>query len=206
MSRHVIVPAVGRQTASIIFLHGLGDTGHGWSSSLAAIKPPSVKLICPTAQTMPVTLNGGFPMPSWFDLFSLDSTGPVDKEGIEKAQKLIHELIGAEEKEGIDSKKIILGGFSQGGALALYSGLTYPKPLGGIVALSCWIPMHEKLAMNSCVNLNTPVLQCHGDVDHIVPLKWGQMTSEFLKKHLTKYEFKTYRGLMHSSCEQVRNG
>lgn len=118
---------------------------------------------------MPVTLNGGFPMPSWFDLYSLESGGPVDEQGIEKAKKFVHELISSEEKAGISSDKIILGGFSQGGALALYSGLSYSKPLGGILALSCWIPLHEKLSFTpSNPNLNTPVLQCHGDMDQIV--------------------------------------
>ena len=118
---------------------------------------------------MPVTLNGGFPMPAWFDLYSLQSGGPVDEQGIEKSKKLIHELISSEEKAGISSDKIIIGGFSQGGALALYSGLSYGKPLGGILALSCWIPLHEKLSFTSNnSNLNTPILQCHGDMDQIV--------------------------------------
>lgn len=120
---------------------------------------------------MPVTLNGGFPMPSWFDLYSLDSTGKVDEEGIERAKTLVHELINNEEKAGIPSNRILLGGFSQGGALALYSGLTYSKPLAGILAFSCWIPMHEKLSFSGLANLNTPVLQCHGDEDAIVSFK-----------------------------------
>ena len=117
---------------------------------------------------MPVTLNGGFPMPSWFDLYSLDSTGRVDEHGIERAKTLVHELINNEEKAGIPSNRILLGGFSQGGALALYSGLTYSKPLAGILALSCWLPLHEKLSWAGSPNVNTPVLQCHGDADHIV--------------------------------------
>ncbi|KAH9392687.1 acyl-protein thioesterase [Tyrophagus putrescentiae] len=201
MSRNVIVSATGRHTATIIFLHGLGDTGHGWSSSIAAIKPANAKSICPTANTMPVTLNGGFPMPSWFDLYSLDSTGRVDEHGIERAKTLVHELINNEEKAGIPSNRILLGGFSQGGALALYSGLTYSKPLAGILALSCWLPLHEKLIWVSLPNVNTPVLQCHGDADHIVPLRWGQLTSELLKQNLSKYQFKVYRGLAHSSSD-----
>lgn len=107
-------------------------------------------------------------MPSWFDLYSLDSTGKVDEQGIERAKTLVHELINNEEKAGIPSNRVLLGGFSQGGALALYSGLTYSKPLAGILALSCWIPLHEKIAFASSANRNTPVLQCHGDEDAIV--------------------------------------
>lgn len=117
---------------------------------------------------MPVTLNGGFPMPSWFDLYSLTSSDRVDEAGIEKAKTLVHELIDSEVNAGIPSNRILLGGFSQGGALALYSGLTYSKPIAGILALSCWLPLHEKLNFASSVNLKTPVLQCHGDIDPIV--------------------------------------
>lgn len=116
---------------------------------------------------MPVTLNGGFPMPSWFDLYSLDTNGRVDEPGIERAKALVEGLINAEEKAGIPSNRILLGGFSQGGALALYSGLTYPKPLAGIIALSCWIPLHDKLNISEC-NKKTPTIQCHGDADPIV--------------------------------------
>jgi lysophospholipase-2 len=197
----VSIPASGKQSATIIFLHGLGDTGHGWASTIAAIKPSYAKCICPTAQVMPVTLNGGFPMPSWFDLYSLDSSGPTDEEGIKKARNLVHQMISDEEKAGIPANRIVIGGFSQGGALALLSGLTYSKPIGGILAFSCWIPMYEQFA-NGVNNKDVPILQTHGDSDPIVPLRWGQLTSELLKKVMTNYEFKVYKGMQHSSCEE----
>lgn len=92
---------------------------------------------------MPVSLNAGFQMPSWFDLKTLDANGPEDEEGIRKATEGIHALINSEIEAGIDASRIILGGFSQGGALALYSGMVYPKKLGGIMALSCWLPLHK---------------------------------------------------------------
>ena len=106
-------------------------------------------------------------MPSWFDLYSLESDARVDEEGIKKAQNIIHQLIAKEEKCGIPANRIVLGGFSQGGALALYSGLTYPKALGGIIGLSCWLPKHEQVLQN-LNNKDIPVLQCHGDSDPIV--------------------------------------
>lgn len=115
---------------------------------------------------MPVTLNGGIPMTSWFDLYSLDK-GREDEPGINRAKTLIHEMISDEEKSGIPANKIFIGGFSQGGALALYSGLTYSKPLAGIIGLSCWIPLHESI---SITNNQTPIFQAHGDADHIVCL------------------------------------
>lgn len=93
---------------------------------------------------MPVSLNQGFRMPSWFDLFTLDESGPEDECGIKEAAKLVHSMIDREiETSNIPSSRIALGGFSQGGALALYSAFTYNKPLAGVMALSCWIPLHK---------------------------------------------------------------
>lgn len=93
---------------------------------------------------MPVTMNQGFRMPSWFDLFTLEASGPEDENGIKAAAKLIHSMIDREiETSKVPSNRIVLGGFSQGGALALYSALTYKKPLAGVMALSCWIPLHK---------------------------------------------------------------
>ncbi|KOC70714.1 Acyl-protein thioesterase 1 [Habropoda laboriosa] len=132
----VVIAATARHTATLIFFHGLGDTGHGWASSMGAVRSPHIKVICPTAPIMPVTLNAGFRMPSWFDLRSLEPSGPEDEEG---------EAIG---------------------------------------------------------NKNTPLLQGHGDCDPIVPYRWGQLTASVLKQFMTQTEFKTYEGMMHTSCAE----
>lgn len=116
---------------------------HGWASSIAAIRTPNMKVICPTAPVIPVSLNAGFRMPSWFDLKSLDISGPEDEDGIKKATLAVHEMINKEISDGIASNRIMIGGFSQGGALALYSALTFSQPLAGVIALSCWLPMHK---------------------------------------------------------------
>lgn len=108
-----------------------------------AIRSPFVKVICPTAKTIPVTLNAGFRMPSWFDLKTLDESGPEDEEGIKTAAIEVQNLIENEIKSGIPADRIVLGGFSQGGALALYSALTFPHKLAGVVALSCWLPLRK---------------------------------------------------------------
>lgn len=202
MSSPVVISAKASHTATVIFLHGLGDTGHGWASSFAAIQSPYIKYICPTAPTMPVTLNGGIRMPSWFDLMTLDANGPEDVEGIKRAAESVHQLIDQEEKNGIKSNRIILGGFSQGGALALYSALRLQKPLAGIVALSCWVPVNSEFPDAAIGNRDTPVLQCHGDMDPLVPIQWGQMTSTVLKRFMKNVEFKKYSGLSHSSCDE----
>ncbi len=98
---------------------------HGWVDAMGAIRPPHMKVICPTAKTMPVTLNSGFAMPSWFDLKSLEISGDEDTDGIKTAASNVHALIQSEMQSGIPSNRIILGGFSQGGALALYAGMTF---------------------------------------------------------------------------------
>lgn len=146
-------------------------------------------------------MNMGMQMNSWFDLRSLNPDHE-DSDGIKKACKDIHKLIADQEKHGISSDRIILGGFSQGGALSLYSALTYPKKLAGAVALSCWLPLHEQFPnIVNEANKNLPLIQCHGQQDFIVPYPWAQASqailSSFLKPNI--YSFKSYAGLAHSS-------
>lgn len=198
----VVISSSVKQTATVIFLHGLGDSGNGWAEAMTQIRQPYVKVICPSASPMPVSLNQGFRMPSWFDLFTLDESGPEDENGIKEAAKLVHSLIDREiETSNVPSSRIALGGFSQGGALALYSAFTYNKPLAGVMALSCWIPLHKTFPAAAISNKDMPIIQCHGDCDPIVPLKWGQLTASILKSFAKNTELKTYRGLMHSSSD-----
>jgi len=202
MAAPVIVNATAKHTATVIFLHGLGDTGHGWASAMGAVVAPYMKVICPTANTMPVTLNAGFRMPSWFDLTSLDVNAQEDATGIKAARELVHGIIQKEIAAGIPASRIVLGGFSQGGGLALYSALTHSPALGGVVALSCWLPLRGEFPAAASDTTNTPVLQCHGDCDPVVPYKFGQLTSGLLKKFLPNAVFKSYNGMMHSSCDE----
>lgn len=161
-----------------------------------------MKVICPTAQTMPVTLNQGYPMPCWFDLYSLDINGKEDESGIKKASALVHKIIQDEIAAGIEAKRIVLGGFSQGGALALYSALTFPQQLAGVMALSCWLPLHASFPGAKRAPDTLPILQCHGDADPIVPFRVGQMSSVALKAFMKSPTFNTYRGLSHSSSDE----
>lgn len=141
-------------------------------------------------------------MNSWFDLRSLDPNDPEDKEGIENATKIIHQTIGEQEGLGIPHERIMLGGFSQGGALSLFAALKYPKKLAGVVALSCWLPLHQEFPeASSKVNNGIPVLQCHGTDDFVVPLVWGQASNAVLSTFLDpkNYKFIEYPGLGHCS-------
>jgi len=201
----VVVKATAKHTASLIFLHGLGDTGHGWSASFEEIKMAHVKSICPNAPVSPVTLNGGFRMPSWFDIKSLTFQGEQDETGIKDAAANIRSIIEDEIKTGIPSDRIVLGGFSQGGALALYTALTMEKPLAGILALSSWLPLHKSFPEAIKGNKDTKILQCHGDIDPVVNFTLGQMTADVLSSFCSNLEFKTYQGLGHSSSPQEMN-
>uniref|UniRef100_A0A336K686 palmitoyl-protein hydrolase n=1 Tax=Culicoides sonorensis TaxID=179676 RepID=A0A336K686_CULSO len=198
----VIIAAVAKHTATLIFFHGLGDTGHGWASTIAAIRTPNMKVICPTAHAIPVSLNAGFRMPSWFDLKTLDISGPEDEAGIKAATKMVHEMITKEIQDGIPSNRIMLGGFSQGGALALYSALTFAEPLAGVMALSCWLPLHKSFPQSKKCPDTLPIYQSHGDCDPVLPYKFGQISSSFLKGFMKNAEFVTYRGLSHSSSDE----
>lgn len=169
---------------------------------MAQIRPSYMKVICPTAPTMPVTLNAGFQMPSWFDLKTLDMYGPEDEDGIKKATAIVQTLIQTEISGGIPANRIILGGFSQGGALALYTGLTSTQALGGIVALSCWLPLHKSFPDARKTPDTVPIFQCHGEVDPVVPYKFGQLSHYGLKSFMKNAQFSSYPGLSHSSSQQ----
>lgn len=169
---------------------------------MAQIRPAYMKVICPTAKTMPVTLNAGFEMPSWFDLKTLDMYGPEDVDGIKEATKNIQIMIQSEISAGISSNRIIIGGFSQGGALALHAGLTFTETLGGIIGLSCWLPLHKSFPASKKTSDSVPIFQCHGEVDPVVPYKFGQLSHYSLKTFMTNAQFTSYKGLSHSSSQE----
>ncbi|XP_053571019.1 acyl-protein thioesterase 1 [Bombina bombina] len=201
-----IVPAARKATAAVIFLHGLGDTGHGWAETMASIRSPHVKYICPHAPIMPVSLNMNMAMPSWFDIIGLSPDAQEDDAGIKRASENIKAIIDQEVKNGIPSNRIVLGGFSQGGALSLYTALTSNQKLAGVLALSCWLPLRSSFpqAAANTANKDVSILQCHGDCDPLVPLVFGSLTAEKLKTIINpaNVNFKTYSGLSHSSCTQ----
>ncbi|XP_045705321.1 acyl-protein thioesterase 1 isoform X1 [Phyllostomus hastatus] len=179
---------------------------HGWAEAFAGIRSSHIKYICPHAPVMPVTLNMNMAMPSWFDIIGLSPDSQEDEPGIKQAAENVKALIEQEVKNGIPSNRIILGGFSQGGALSLYTALTTQQKLAGVTALSCWLPLRASFPQGpiSGVNRDISILQCHGDCDPLVPLMFGSLTVEKLKTlvNSANVTFKTYEGLMHSSCQQ----
>ncbi|KAK6726242.1 hypothetical protein RB195_004517 [Necator americanus] len=203
----VVINAKKNHTSTVIFLHGLGDQGDGWSDVFAhEIRHDNIKYICPSSASRPVTLNMGMRMPAWFDLYGLDASSREDDEGIAQATRLVHGMLDAEIANGIPAEKIILGGFSMGGALALYAGLTYHHKLGGIVGLSSFLIQRDKLPGNHRANLATPIFLGHGSNDFLVPLTFGQLTERMIKTFNPNVQLRVYNGMAHSSCaEELRD-
>jgi len=195
----------------VIFLHGLGDNGAGWKEAFSEIKHPDIHYVFPNAPGIPVSLNFGMVMPAWFDIKALDFTGPEDKVGIQKSAENARACIKQQmQKFNLPSNKIVIGGFSQGGAVALYTALTHEEQLGGVLALSTWLPLHQlfknKLEGHSLSKQACEVQQFHGLADGMVKFKYGQMTNDLLKSAGVNASIKSYAGLEHSSStEEMRD-
>lgn len=163
-------------TASVIWLHGLGADGHDFEPIPPLLKLPHVRFVLPHAQPRPVTINNRFVMRAWYDILSLDFSGVRESEAdIRVSQAQIEALIRRENERGIASERIVLIGFSQGAAMALHVGLRWPERLAGVVVLSGYLLMGERVAEErSLANASTPMLFCHGSRDPIVPIWLGK--------------------------------
>ncbi|VVC36808.1 Phospholipase/carboxylesterase/thioesterase, Alpha/Beta hydrolase fold [Cinara cedri] len=192
-----------KHMGTVIFLHGLGEDGANWKETLGKMVKPYVKVICLNAKKIPLTLNKGFRTAAWFDLTSLDENKIEDEETIVRAVETLHDIIDNEiSTTKVSATKIMLAGFSQGGALAMYAALTYHKRLAGVLVMSCWPLLRHTMPEAAVSNTKTPMLQCHGTNDPVIYYKWGQLLAETLKSMNDKFEFKTYEGLMHTVNDQ----
>ena len=170
-------------------------------------KFPETKFIFPNAPQIEITINMGMRMPGWYDItdFGDLANRSEDEEGIKKSQQIFHSLIADEIKNGIESERIVLGGFSQGGAMSLMSGVTCPTKLGGIFGLSCYLLLQSKvkdMVPSDAPNQKTPIFMGHGDADPLVKVQWGRDTAQKLKDWGYEVDLKTYRGLPHSAAPQ----
>jgi len=194
-----------KHTRTVIFLHGLGDTAHGWVDLVDMMRPsvPHVKFILPTAPQRPVTLNNNMVMNSWFDILDLQRL-QESCDGLEDTRVKVSQIIEDEIKSGIPSNRILLGGFSQGGSSSIYIGYTHPKQLAGVLALSCFIPSPKTFENElNVANKNTPLLMCHGEEDTMVIQQVGKMAFNKLKSLGINGNWKSYADLGHSPNEQV---
>lgn len=174
-------------------------------------KFPETKFIFPSAPTIPITGNMGMQMPGWYDISAFDDLAGAganrseDEAGILRSQKYFHDLIASEMAAGIPSERIVLGGFSQGGAMSLLSGTTCPSKLGGIFGLSCYLLLQGKLrdlVPSGSPNKETPIFMGHGEADPLVRLPWGKATADKLREWGWQVDFRSYPGLPHSAAPQ----
>ncbi|KAF8272468.1 Phospholipase/carboxylesterase [Lactarius quietus] len=218
----LIFNSISKHTATVIFLHGLGDTGHGWGQPVSAIfgKDPGlshIKWILPHAPAIPVTANFGATMPAWFDIRSFDFSTGEDEDGMLRTVSYINGLISAEVDSGIDPGRIVVGGFSQGAAMSLLCGLTSERKLGGVVSLSGWFVLKSKIkAMCSSHASSNSIFWGHGTADPLVKFALGKDSVDYLKDTLGVPEapdapgatsskgvtFKPYAGLQHGADAQ----
>lgn len=170
--------------AAVIWLHGLGADGNDFAALVPELdlrNCPAIRFVFPHAPELPVTINGGYVMPAWYDILGADLVQRQDAAGIHRSGAAITALIENEIARGVAANRIVLAGFSQGCAMALHTGLRYPQRLAGIVALSGYLPLSDSLALErSFANTNTPILMCHGSMDPVVAPQRGAASRDQL--------------------------
>ena len=188
--------------AAVIWLHGLGADGHDFEPIVPELGLPAsrpVRFIFPNAPQRPVTINMGMRMPAWYDILQMGG-GPEDEAGIRASQAQIEQLIAGEVKKGIPHDKIVLAGFSQGGAIALQTALRQREKLAGVMALSTYLPLREKLEKErAAANNALPIFMAHGSHDPMIPMARAQQSRDALLALGYKVEWRDYP-MPHSVC------
>ncbi|SDO73283.1 alpha/beta hydrolase [Desulforhopalus singaporensis] len=204
------LPAVETTTttepdSAVIWLHGLGADGNDFAPIVPELRLPSglgVRFIFPHAPSIPVTINGGFVMPAWYDIVEMDIDRKIDLDGLLASAALVRAFVDREQDRGIDTRRIIVAGFSQGGAVAYQVALSYPKPLGGLLAMSTYFATGSTVTPTSC-NQDIPVMVHHGSYDSVVPEQLGQQAASSLKSRGYTVHYRTYP-MEHGVCpEQI---
>lgn len=188
---------------AVIWLHGLGADGHDFEPLVPELRLPedlALRFVFPHAPIRPVTINAGMRMRAWYDIVAIDRRARQDEEGIRASAAATVELIEREQERGIAARRIVLAGFSQGGAIAIHAALRYPQRLAGLIALSTWMPLGETLAVEgSAANRDLPVFMAHGRQDPMVPVALGEQTREALAAAGYPLEWQTY-DMPHAVC------
>ena len=166
-------------TNSVILLHGLGASSNDFIDIIPMMNLPNTRFILPQAPNIPITMNNGFKMPAWFDVFELKKEAKQDEKGIRKSEQFIKKLIEKEIESGISSEHIVIAGFSQGAAMSLQTGLRIDHKLSGILVLSGFLPLIDKIDEINDKNKTTPILMLHGTDDDIVPIEWAEIARIF---------------------------
>ena len=192
----VEISPAGAVLASIIWLHGLGADGHDFEPlipQLGVVDELGVRVVLPHAPRMPVTVNGGMVMPAWYDIAGTDFRQAEDAHGIRTSSRRLAALIEREIARGIPPARIVLAGFSQGGAIALHTGLRFPERLAGILALSTYLPLAPDLPdERTAANADIPIMQAHGEQDPVIPLALAVATRDRLRALGYSVDWHTY--------------
>jgi phospholipase/carboxylesterase len=195
--------------SSVIWMHGLGADAHDFESIVSELRLPEnlgIRFIFPNAPVRPITINGGMHMRAWYDILSTDLPRQEDSDGVYSSQLAINELLECEKNLGVSPDRIVLAGFSQGGAMALQTGLRYQDRLAGILALSCYIPLASRVdSERQIANYHTPIFIAHGDHDNVIPIHYGRESVELLKNFDYPVEWQNY-SMGHEVCwEEIRD-
>ncbi len=196
-----LLPAIEIETgpapdAAVVWLHGLGDDGRGWSEVVPTLGLPPflrVRFLFPHAPVVPVTINQGVRMRAWYDVRAANITERADVDGVRRSQAQVDALIGREAARGVMPHRIVLAGFSQGGAVALFAGLRHPQRLAGVVALSTYLVGPHLLAVEaSAANRDLPIFMAHGTRDPVVQHAWGVASRDALINAGRRVEWHDY--------------
>ena len=192
---------------SVIWLHGLGADGHDFEPIVPELHLPAelpLRFVFPHAPVRPVTINGGMHMRAWYDIVTLDAEGRADAKGVHESTALLEGLIAREKERGIDAEKIVIAGFSMGGAIAINTALHTKESLAGLMALSTYLPLPSEVA-DSAGERAPPVFMAHGTFDPMLPMQWGQASAEKLKETGFTVEWHDYP-MAHAVCpEEIRD-
>jgi phospholipase/carboxylesterase len=206
---HIQVETGPNPTASIIWMHGLGADGNDFVPLVQELDYsglPAIRFVFPHANTMPVTVNGGYVMRAWYDITGAELTRREDEAGLRASQRDIEALIAREKARGIPASKIILAGFSQGCAMTLQTGLRHPENLAGMLCLSGYLPLADKVAAeHTPESLSVPLFMAHGRQDPVVPFVRAEQSRDVLRSLGYQVEWHEYM-MQHSLCvEEVRD-
>jgi phospholipase/carboxylesterase len=192
---------------SVIWLHGLGADGHDFEPIVPELGLPStlpLRFIFPHAPVRPVTINGGMAMRAWYDILSLDTEGRADAAGVKESTAILDALVEREVERGIAADKIVIAGFSQGGAIAINVALHATRRLAGLMALSTYIPQPGEISTSSG-HRDLPVFMAHGSLDPMLPMQWGRASADRLVEAGFGVEWHDYP-MAHAVCpDEIRD-
>ena len=188
---------------SVIWLHGLGADGHDFEPIVPELRLPAdlpLRFVFPHAPMRPVTINGGMVMRAWYDIVTLDAEGRADADGVRESTAILEALIAREIERGIPAQKIVIAGFSMGGAIAINTALHTAHELAGLMALSTYLPLPGDVE-GSGGSRELPVFMAHGSFDPMVPMQWGRISAQKLEETGFSVEWRDYP-MAHAVCPQ----